>query len=323
MPVRNEAPWIAQSLGAVLRQDYPASHMEIIVADGLSDDSTLDAIAAMPEAGRVRIISNPARIQAAGLNRALHCARGEVIVRVDGHTVIAPDYVRRAVTTMQASGAECVGGAIRPVGTNALGQSIAAASRSPFAIPAHFRVGTQPRLVDTVYMGAWKRSVFEQIGEFDETLAINEDYEFHYRLRRAGGRVYFTPELCSAYYGQETLSALARQYFRYGLWKPATLLKHPRSLRPRQIAAPALVLSIILCSILAIVKPELVAWCSLSIAIYALLSLYFTLRCGWGLRWSVALRLPWVFAVIHLSWGCGFWIGLFRQFTRRKAGNLP
>src|SRR5690606_9670824 len=121
MPIRNEVRFIEQSLGAVLAQDYPIERLEILVADGMSDDGTLDIIHALPGAERVRIIPNPGRKQAEGLNIAIPGARGEYIIRVDGHTVIASDYVRECVRAFRETGAANVGGTMDPVGITPTG----------------------------------------------------------------------------------------------------------------------------------------------------------------------------------------------------------
>jgi cellulose synthase/poly-beta-1,6-N-acetylglucosamine synthase-like glycosyltransferase len=193
---------------------------------------------------RVRILSNPGRIQARAMNAALDTARGDVIIRVDGHTIVAPDYISRCVYHLQATGAENVGGPQRAAGTTPMGRAIAAAYRSTFSVPSRFTVSQHPEYVDTVYMGAWPHRVFERVGRFDGTLAVNEDYEFNYRIRQVGGRIYLSPDIRSEYYGRQTFGALWQQFFRYGGWKFKVLVKHPASARPRHFVAPAFVVAL-------------------------------------------------------------------------------
>jgi succinoglycan biosynthesis protein ExoA len=166
MPVYNEEAFIARSLGAVLAQDYPPERFEILVVDGMSQDATRRVVQSLPNAQRVRIIDNPQRLQAAAMNIALPYAKGEVIVRVDGHTIIAPDYLRACVRALQNTGAWNVGGGMHPVGETPMGKAIAAASRSAFAVPTAFHVSQQPAYTDTVYMGAWWRWALERVGGF-------------------------------------------------------------------------------------------------------------------------------------------------------------
>ncbi|HVU11789.1 MAG TPA: glycosyltransferase family 2 protein [Phototrophicaceae bacterium] len=315
MPVRNEAEWIARSVGAVLAQDYPPEQVEILLADGCSDDQTVSIVQGLRDASRVRVLANPQRIQSAGLNRALAAASGDVIVRVDGHTVIAPDYLRCCVETLRLTGAECVGGSIEPVGLTTMGRIIAAASKSPFAVPTIFRVSRRSQDVDTVYLGAWPRRVFDAGLRFDENLIANEDYEFNYRLRHAGGHIFFSTELCSEYHGRQSLPALARQYFRYGFWKPKTLIKHPSSLRLRQLAAPALIAFLILCVFLSGLNPTIRVLGLSGAALYLVTNLAFSLSVAWRDNWWMLPRLPLVFLTIHLCWGSGFWLGMFYHLS--------
>lgn len=323
MPIRNEARFITQSLGAVLSQNYPPDRLEIIVADGMSDDGTLEIIRALPGADRVRVISNPGRKQAEGLNTAIPQANGDFIVRIDGHAVIAQDYIRECVRALQESGAANVGGKMDPVGITSMGKAIAAAGKSPFAVPTSFHVSDQPQFTDTVYMGAWRRETFDQIGLFNVTATPNEDYELNYRIRKSGGTIYLSPRIRSQYYGRQTLSAMARQYYKYGIGKIQTLSLHPQSIRPRQLVAPAFVAGLVIGGIIALFHSVLLVLWLAGIFAYAALNIYFSFqqaqRFGPGLLW----RLPLVFLTIHISWGTGFWVGLAQLLTQGKTERTP
>lgn len=311
MPVRDEAATIARAVTAVLCQDYPSECIEIIVADGDSDDQTVEILRRLQGTKRLTVIGNPERLQAAGLNRALRLASGEIVIRVDGHTVIAPDYVRHSVEILRQTRADGVGGALSPVGITRVGRAIAAASRSPFAVPSVYRIASQPQYSDTAYMGAYWRDVLKRVGGYDETFTANEDYELNYRIRKAGGRIFFSPELRSDYYGQQELPALARQYFRYGFWKPKTLRKHPRSLRARHLAAPAFV------AFLAGAWLVPGIWLS-GVVTYLLATALFSLRAGRQAGDMAKYYLPIVFVTIHAAWGVGFWVGTLDVLLRRQ-----
>jgi succinoglycan biosynthesis protein ExoA len=310
MPVRNEAAFIAQSLGAVLAQDYPAELTEILIADGESTDDTVARIGALPGAARVRILTNTGHIQATGLNQLIHAATGEIIVRIDGHTVIAPDYVRRSIEALQASGADEVGGGINPTGLTRVGRAIAAACRSAFAVPGAFHAAKTPQWTDTVYMGVWPRAVLLRLGGFAADLPANEDYELNYRLRKDGGRIWFDPAIRSTYYGRQTFGALARQYFRYGAAKTAMLRRYPQSLRWRQLVAPTFVGA---CLVLAIGAVWLVP---ARLGLLALMLLYGG-AASLAARRTIRANEPFglvvaAFATMHYSWGAGFWWGWLR-----------
>lgn len=323
MPVRNEESFIARSLGAVLGQDYPPERIETLVVDGQSDDRTREVIASLPGAERVRVLANPRHIQSVGMNVALRQARGDIIVRVDGHTIIAPDYVRQCVQALAESGAVNVGGRMDPQGLTPMGHAIAAAGASRFGVPTAFHVSDQPQYTDTVYLGAWPREALLAVGAFDERLRINEDYELNYRLRQAGGRIYLSPDIRSTYFGRQTLRSLARQYFTYGAGRANTLKLHPASLKPRQLVAPTFVAALLLGAALAplSVAPRL-AWVAL-ITAYALASAAASAQVARKAGWGLLPRLPLVFLTMHLAWGLGFWRGTIFGGDVARHGATP
>ncbi len=324
MPIRNESVWIKESLGALLSQDYPADFTQIILVDGESDDGTLDIVAALPGTERVTVLHNPSRNQAAGLNIGIRFSSGEIIVRVDGHTIVAPDYVRQCVNALKETGSQGVGGVMRPLGITPTGKAIAAATSSRFAVPTAFHVSQTACYTDTVYMGAWPRFILDQIGEFDQRMVPNEDYELHYRLRQLGGKLYLTPAITSRYICRQSLGGLIRQYYAYGRAKVRTLRKHPRSLRLRQLVAPSLVLCLLVGLVLSPVSSAaFLAWLAI-VSLYAMLCLGFAFRVSGRMLYSnpgESWRLPLIFLTIHLSWGVGFWRGLLDW--RRPAVPPP
>ena len=243
MPIRNEAAFIARSLGAVLDQDYPADRMQVLVADGMSDDPTravVEEVAATHPAHTVsEIVDNPGGVVPTGFNAALSRARGEIVVRVDGHTVVAEDYVSACVTALGESGADTVGGRMDAQGHGRIGEVIALATSSPFGVgDAQFHYASGEHWVDSVYMGAWRREVFDRVGGFDPEMVRNQDDEFNYRLRAAGGRILLTDRIRSRYYSRASLRTLFRQYRQYGFWKVRVLQKHPRQMSLRQFVPP-------------------------------------------------------------------------------------
>ncbi len=323
IPVLNEAAYLLRVLEAVLAQDYP--HMEVLVIDGGSSDGTCAIVEALQARDdRLRLLHNPGRIQSRALNIGLRASQGEVIVRVDGHSIIAPDYVRRCVEYLREGKAEVVGGVQRVVGDTPLECAVSAAYRSPFGVPSRYRVGTRPGYVDTVYLGAWTRSVLDQVGYFDETLVANEDYELNYRIRRAGGRVYLALDIHVEYFGRQSLAALWRQYMVYGRWKLVMLSKHPASLRLRQTVAPAFVATLTISAVLSLVWVPARWVLGAVVASYVLANLAATVievrrsPCRGVIPW-----LPGVFACMHLAWGCGFWREALRVLWQRVMRRGP
>ena len=320
MPIRNEAAFISRSLGAVLAQDYPADRLEVVIADGMSSDTTREVIARTAEARpdvRVTIVDNPGRIVPTGFNRAMMRARGDVIVRVDGHTIVAPNYVTECVAALRRSGADNVGGRMDPVADGRFGRAAALATASRFGVGgARFHYSDREELVDTVYMGAWPRSVFQRIGLFDEEQVRNQDDEFNYRLRARGGKILLSPRIQSRYYNRSTPRSLWRQYFQYGYWKVRVMQKHPGQMSLRHFAPAALVASLALGVILAPISSVWAGALALTVVAYASANVVASIVVGFGKPVLEALLLPLTFATLHLSYGCGFLVGLARFATR-------
>src|SRR5690349_10523036 len=225
MPVRNEERFIAACLTSVLEQDYPAELVEVLVVDGMSTDRTreraAEVLADRIAAGTASILDNPRGIAPTAMNIGISAASGDVILRVDGHTTLPPDYVSRCVKVLQETGSQNVGGAIRTLGSGAVGRAIATAQSSRFGVGGvAFRTGrSSAGPVDTVPFGAFPREVFDRIGDFDVELVRNQDDELNFRLIQAGGTVWFDPGIRTDYFSNRTLRGLWRQYFLYGKYK--------------------------------------------------------------------------------------------------------
>ena len=327
VPVRNEGAHIRATAAAILGQDYPADRFEVLFADGRSTDSTrsvLEGVAASEP--RLVVVDNPRGIVSTGLNAALRIARGDYVVRVDGHTEIAPDYVRACVDTLERTGADNAGGRMTAVGVGAFGRAVAAATSSPFGVGgARFHYSDREEWVDTVYLGAWPRAVFARIGLFDEELVRNQDDEFNYRLRAAGGRIFLTPAVKSRYTVRGTPRSLFSQYFQYGFWKVRVLQKHAAQMRPRQFVPPSFVLALVATSVLALGLPAIPA---ARLPVLVLLAAYIL-----AIAAAVAVEtrrqganpalLAFVFPILHVAYGAGFLIGLMRFAGRWGSRATP
>lgn len=328
MVVRNERAFIEKSLGAVLLQDYPEEHYEVVVADGQSDDGTrayLESIQAQHT--YLQVIDNPQRIVSTGLNAAIAKAKGALIVRVDGHTIVAPDYVRQCVAELQATPqADNVGGKMAAVGQGLFGEGVALATSSPFGVGgARFHYSDEKEWVDTVYMGAWRRDLFDRIGLFDEELVRDQDDEFNYRLRAAGGKILLSPQIKSRYTVRSTPQALWRQYYQYGFWKVRVLQKHPRQMRLRQFLPPTLAAGLLVSLGLACFGGWALVAPVLAFGGYGLANLAASLLLArqWG--WRYLRVLPAIFTSLHVGYGLGFLVGLIRFWDRwgDKVGKVP
>ena len=313
IPCYNEAATIRLLLETIRCQTYPLVDMEVIIADGMSSDGTKQIVSEyqrqFPEM-TIRWVENPKRIIPAALNAALRAARGEWVVRLDAHSVPAPDYVERCVNGLRSGIGDNVGGVwdIRPGGPGWIAQSIAVAAAHPLgAGDARYRYTSQAGEVDTVPFGSYRRDLFERIGIFDETLLTNEDYELNVRLRKSGGRIYLDPAIRTVYFARPNLSALAKQYWRYGFWKQRMLRRYAETLRWRQALPPLFVLSLVVLLALGIFFPVF-RW-----LLAAELAVYLTVLLAAGLAAAVRKKqaflmigLPLALITMHISWGAGF-----------------
>src|SRR5579863_3092887 len=240
MPVLNEEKHLAESVTAVLGQEYPGG-FELVLAIGPCRDRT-EAIARELAAAdsRITVVPNPSGQISTAMNAAVRTARHDIITRIDAHSMLPDGYLRTAVRTLMDTGAADVGGWMAAEGTTPFQQAVAWAMTSPFGMGAAANhTGGAAGPADTVYLGVYRRAEIERVGGYDETMLIAEDWELNYRIRAAGGLIWFTPDLKVTYRPRDTLRALATQQFRYGRWRRVVARRYPETVSSRYLAAPA------------------------------------------------------------------------------------
>jgi GT2 family glycosyltransferase len=322
LPVRNEARDIGRCLDAILAQDYPADRMEVLVADGMSDDATRDVVAAYSRRDRrVRLLENPGRIVPTALNAAIRAFEGEILVRVDGHTIVDRDYVSQGVAALARSGADVVGGTMAPVGSSPFGRAVALATSTPMGVGgSSFHYASEEREAESVYMGTFRREAFARFGRFNERCKRNQDDEFNYRVREGGGRVVVVPSMRSRYFPRESPRALFGQYFQYGYYKVLVAALHPRMMRPRHVIPSGFVIGVAGLAAAATLNLAGALLLAAALALHVALSL--------ALAWREGRRDPgaWLLVpaatlLIHLAYGSGFLIGCFAALAGRAPGS--
>ena len=309
MPVRDESDHIDAALDAALAQDYEGP-LEVVVADGGSTDGTFGVVERRAASdSRLTLVDNPDGHAASGLNRAIAASTGDVIVRCDGHAELSPSYVRTAVRVLEETGAANVGGRQAAVGDRPLQRAIATAMTSPLGVGnSRFHYSQTAGPVDTVYLGAFRRSAIESVGGFDESLIRNQDYELNHRLATSGQVVWFDPRLEVTYRPRSSLGGLWRQYFSYGAWKRRMLSRSPGALKVRQLAPPLLVIALLLSiGLLAAGRP--IGW--LAPAGYGVFLVGGTAVEALRHRPGAMLLAP-ALVVMHIGWGLGFLVGRAR-----------
>lgn len=320
MPVVNEERHLRTSVNRILAQDYPGK-LDVTLAVGPSRDDTAAVAAALAgESGLIHVVENPTGSTPAGLNAAIAASSGEVVVRVDGHAMIPPDYVSTAVEVLKRSEADNVGGIMAAEGTGDFERAVAAAMTSRFGVgDAAFHVGGSEGPALTVYLGCFRRSALQRVGGYDESMERAQDWELNLRIRESGGVVYFTPDLKVTYRPRHSIRALARQYHDYGRWRREVARRYPSTISVRYLAAPITIAAIAVglgVAAVGVVRGQgVVAAAGLApLAAYtagnAAASTMTGVRTG---DLSAALRLPAVFATMHGAWGAGFLRGRGRS----------
>lgn len=294
MTVLNGARHLPESLGCISQQDYPGE-IEVVVALGRGRDATSEvAHRFAAEDPRVVVVDNPDPDGStpAGLNAALARARHPVVVRVDGHAMLPPDYVSTAVRVLQETGADNVGGVMAAEGRTPFEQAVARAMTTKLGVGnAPFHTGGQAGPADTVYLGG-----------FDEAFARAQDWELNLRIRRTGGLVWFDPTLRVPYRPRSSPGALAKQYLNYGRWRRVIVRRSPETASARYLAPPVAVVALT-----AAVAASVLDRRALAVpASYALLLFGGGAVNSKGLPARAAAWLPAVYLVMHVAWGVGF-----------------
>jgi glycosyltransferase involved in cell wall biosynthesis len=319
IPCYNEERTIQALLEAIHGQTFPLDQLEVIIADGFSTDNTRICIeeftSTHPEM-RVQVVDNEKKVIPAGLNLAIRAARGEIIVRMDAHALPALDYIERSVNALEDGLGDNVGGVIdiHPGDEGWIAHSIAVATAHPLGVgDARYRWAKTAGESDTVAFGCYYKSTVERVGYYNESLFINEDYEFNARLRELGLKIWVDPAIRAVYYSRPSLRSLARQYFTYGFWKVRMLRLFPKTLRWRQALPPLFVLWILMLLLLSVFWiPAL--WVLLpTLVFYSLILIVGSLEAGLQQKnGRLLLGIPIAIMTMHLSWGLGFWTSLFR-----------
>jgi len=302
LPVLNEELHLANAVQSILSQDY-AGTLEIILALGPSKDKTNEIAERLALADkRILLVNNPSGRTAAGLNLALNKSSNPVIVRVDAHAEIQQNYISLAIEIMKSSGAVNVGGIMGAQGVSTFEKTVARAMRSPLGVGAsRFHTGGDSGYVDTVYLGVFIRAAVVAVGGFDERFIRAQDWELNFRLRQAGGKIFFDPRLHVTYRPRSTVRALAKQYFEYGRWRRVVSRRHKGTINYRYLAPPFSLIAASLSIILAVVLNALFI---IPAAVYGIFLISASLLTGKGIIEKILL--PLVLFTMQMSWGLGF-----------------
>jgi len=322
VPCRNEARHIEAGVRSMLAQEIPEGGMEILVADGMSDDGTREVLQRLAaHHSSLQVLDNPRKITSSGLNVAIRAAKGDIIIRMDAHTEYAPDYVMRCRETLEKTGADNVGGPARTKPKGFIQRAICAAYHTLCVVGgARFHSVDYEGELDTVTYGCWARSSFDRFGLFDESLVRNEDDEHNLRIIKGGGRVWQSPAIMSWYIPRGSLKSLFVQYFQYGYWRVRVIQKHRSIVSIRHLVPGALVLVLLLLLLIAPVRHTAPVALYIAFSLYGLYLLAASVLAARGSGWSLIFPLPLVVATFQISYGLGFLLGIFDLVFRNQMG---
>ena len=320
LPIRNEAKRLKQTLESIFNQNNINQGIEILIADGMSDDGTREIIEEYIKTnGNIQLIDNPEYLVSTGFNRALSTARGDFITRVDGHSEIEHDFIKNSLKLFETVDADCVGGAIQHVASGIIGNAIRISQTSRFGVGVvPFRLGSENgEFVDTLAFGVYKREVFEKLGGYDEELVRNQDDEFNFRLIQNGGKIWLDPSIRSSYYPRNSILKLFKQYFQYGFYKIRVMQKRRGFASWRHLLPGIFVFSLFL-SFIFILLSSFTWPFYLITGFYGVVNLF---AACWEIKKQITdqesrkkshfllftfLLLPLVYFTLHFSYGLGF-----------------
>lgn len=320
IPCLNEEKTIERVLMAIYQQKYPREDLEVILADGGSTDLTLSIVDDFRKANpdlSINVIDNPLRHIPAALNRAIKAAKGEIVIRMDAHSLPRPDYIQRCSQGLMNGKGENVGGKWEILaGKNTwIARGIAAAAAHPIGVgDARYRISGQAGPVDTVPFGCYYRKLFDRIGFFDESLLTNEDYEFNTRIRKNNGIIWFDPEIICQYFARSSLKELADQYWRYGFWKAKMVKRYPTTIKPRQALPPLFVISLIGLLVIGIFyKPFLYLFLTVFLLYMGIIILASVPVAIKNKDTVLIAGFPLAIMTMHFTWGTGFLASLIAK----------
>ena len=305
-PTYNEAKYVENIL-TFFSESLP-KNKELYIIDGGSTDGTIAIVEKWAkENNAIHLLNNPHKYVPQALNLGLKSSFGEIIVRLDAHTIYSKDYFVKIIETFEKTGADIVGGPINPVGETSIQKAIAYATSGWFGIGnSKFHDINFSGYTDSVYLGAWKREIFNDVGYFDEQMKRNQDDEFHYRAKSKGKTIYLNSEIKSTYFPRSSYKALFSQYFQYGLYKPLVIKKIKSEVKLRHLVPLFFVLYLF--SLVAAIQFPLLL---LPLLLYVLIDIFNSFANNQMV--VVKFASIFVYPTLHLSYGLGFLLGLFKS----------
>jgi glycosyltransferase involved in cell wall biosynthesis len=320
VPCRNEGGYIRACLQSLVEQDYRVNKYEIIVADGRSSDRTREIIEEIRERNpQVRFLDNPAGIVPTAMNAGIRAARGEVIIRADGHNVYPRDYAANCVRYLEQTGADNVGGPCLTVPADGSfdAKLVAAILSSPFGVGnSKFRTSSEEGFVDTVPFGAFRREIFDRVGMYNEKLVRNQDNELNARIRKAGGTIVLIPKLTTRYHPVKNFPGLLKYAFKTSQWHIFTLRENKKSMALRHLVPGMFLVLLLLLFPVSFLSAIALVFLIAIMCVYLLTGFYFSLRSKIENNLALAFVQPFASFCFHIAYGGGTLFGLIYLFRQ-------
>lgn len=319
IPCLNEEAYIKKVVESVLSQEFSNGEFELIIVDGNSTDKTVEIVESLIEEDkRLSILHNPKRVAPSAMNLGISAAKYDLVLRLDAHAFAKKGFIQKSVDLLLTDpNVMCAGGKIDNIYENEISEDIGCAMSSKFGVgDATFRVGGEKAYVDTVAFGVFRKSVFEEIGGYDESLDRNEDDDLSFRIIKAGYKILYSPEIRSSYYVRGSLSKLYNQYYQYGYWKVYVGKKHKAITSVRQLVPVIFVLGLLLGGIMSLLIPFFWMIYLIGIGLYVSGSILAGFIASE--KKSRFLNVTLVFWVLHLSYGWGYFRGIIDFLLLKK-----
>lgn len=323
LPCRNEANSIRSCLESIVLSDFSKDQLELLVVDGESDDGTREIVHEFSTRYPwIMVHTNARRTTPVAMNVGIRSSTGQIVIRMDAHTLYPPDYISKLVKWIEQSKADNVGGVCvtRPANESAKAHAIAFALSHPWGVGnSYFRIGTTvPKWVDTVPFGCYRREVFNKVGLFDEALVRNQDDELNHRIIKHGGRILLVPDVVSFYTARASLQKLWTMYYQYGYFKPLAVRKIGSVMTARQLVPATLVMSLFLTAALAPWSSTMTVVFGAIVTAYVMLDVIVACSVFFKRKVYCGFWLVVVFPVIHISYGIGYLKGLLDFLILKK-----